>query len=276
MALGARSRRWILASLAFVVALVAIAWFSRNMIAAAVVRSVGTRLLGVPVSVDAVRLDVFGLAVELDGVAVDNPPNWGAPRLLEADRIAVKVSGESTSSMLVVDHVKLGGVRLWFVMDGLRSNVATIIDNLPSSDAGGKEAKDASPGMDLLIRLLEIDDVSVRYADRASAKADMPVLASLKHVEVRNITARTAGKHLAEQLMGQVLESTVLAVISESGGKLPAALGKGVMDSIEAGGRLGQEALDALGGAAKQAGDAVGGFLKGVGDAFGGKPASGK
>lgn len=270
MHLGTRTRRWIAGLAIALAALLAVAWFARNAIAASVVRSVGTRMLGVPVSVDAVRLDVFGLAVELDGLAIDNPPGWGAPRLLEADRISVAVSGESSSSRLVVDSVRLKGVRIWFVLDGIKSNVSAVIDNLPRGDAGGSKPADGAQRMDLLIRLLALEDVTVRCAERHAASADSPVLVSLGRVEVRDIDARTAGSRLAEQLFGQVLESTMMAVLRESGSKLPAALGQGITESIKMGGRLGQEAVDALGGAARQAGDAVGGFLKGIGDAIGG------
>lgn len=271
MPMGTRTRRWIAGIAIALVALLAIAWFARNAIAASVVRSVGTRLLGVPVSVEAVRLHVFGLSVELEKLAVDNPQGWGAPRLLEADLIAVALSGESTSSRLVVDSVRLKGVRIWFVTDGLKSNVSAVIDNLPDGDAGATKPAEGGAGMDLLIRLLSLEDVTVRCADRKAAAADAPVLASLSRVEVRDIEARTAGSQLAEQLIGQVLESTMLAVVREAGGKLPAALGEGINESVKVGGRLGQQAVEAIDGAAKRAGDAVGGFLKGVGDALGGK-----
>ena len=90
-----------------VVALVLVGWFSRNIIATAVTRSVATRLLGVPVEVDAVRLDVFGLAVEVEGVRVANPAGWGAPRALEIGQLGIRVSSESSTQRLVVDDITL-------------------------------------------------------------------------------------------------------------------------------------------------------------------------
>ena len=134
----------------------------------------------------------------------------------------------------------------------------------PAPEGAGKP-------MDLLIRRLTLSSVAVHYADRGSFKGDVPVVASLKKVEVREINAKTAGKDISEQLVGQVFESVVLAIAKESAGKLPDMLGKGLQQSVEAGGRLGNQAIDAIGGAAKGAGDAVGGFLKGIGDAIGGK-----
>lgn len=264
-----------------VVALVLVGWFSRNIIATAVTRSVATRLLGVPVEVDAVRLDVFGLAVEVEGVRVANPAGWGAPRALEIGQLGIRVSSESSTQRLVVDDITLRTMKVWFIRDGLDNNISALVRNLsgPKDDAKATKPEPAGPGMELLIRRLALTDVEVRYAERSSAGGDVPVVARLDTVEVRDINARTAGKDLAEQLVGQVFEASVVAVISGAGGKLPAEVGKSVSGAVEAGGRLGTQAVGAIGDAAKGAGkavgEAVGGFLKGIEGAVGGnKPGS--
>lgn len=253
-------------------ALAAIGWFSRNAIATAVTRSVATRLLGVPVEVDAVRIDVFGLAVEVDGVRVSNPQGWGAPRALEVDHLGVRVSSESTASRLVVDEIGLRGVRIWFIRDGLRNNISELVKNL-SGPKDDKPAEPSGPGMELLIRRLALEQVEVRYGERSSASGgDVPRVASIDRIEVTNIDAKTGGKGLAEQLVAQVFEATVVAVVKGAGGKLPAAVTDAVGSAVKAGGRLGNQAVEAIGSAAKGASDAVGGLLKGIGDAIGGKP----
>ena len=277
MAISPRIRRVALISLVSLLGLVAVAWFARNVIATTVVRSVASRLLGVNVAVDAVRLDPFGLKVEVEGLVVDNPPNWGAPHALQAGLIQLAVSGDTTSSHLVVDRIGLKDVTVWFIQDGMKSNVSQLVDNLSAKEAKDEPKEKPAPadGTDLLIRLLELDNVSVRYADRAGAAKEVPVLATLNHVEVKDIHGKTAGKDLAEQLVGQVFEATMLAIVSDSGGKLPATLGKGIGSSIEAGGRLGKSALESFDKATKGAGEAVGGLINGLGDAFGGKKPSG-
>jgi len=273
MATPGRFRRIALIALVSLVALLAIAWFGRNIIATTVARSVASRLLGVQVQIDSVNLDVFGLGVDVNGLIVDNPAGWGAPHMLEAKQVAVRVAGESTTQRLVVDLVELSGIKVWFIRDGNRNNVSQIIGSLSGGDSAAKpEAKAAEgPGTDLLIRLLVLDDVEVHYTERAALVGEIPVAAKLKHVEVKDINARTAGKDLAEKLVGQVFEATMLAIVSESGGKLPAVFGNAVQGSIEAGGRIGTAAIKEIQDATKGAGDAVGGLLQGIGDAFGGK-----
>jgi hypothetical protein len=273
MATPGRFRRIAVIALVSLVALLAIAWFGRNIIATTVARSVASRLLGVQVQIDSVNLDVFGLGVDVNGLIIDNPAGWGAPHMLEAKQVSVRVAGESTTQRLVVDLVQLSGIKVWFIRDGDRNNVSQIVGNLSGGDAAAKpEAKPAEgPSTELLIRLLVLDDVEVHYTERAAVVGDIPVAAKLKHVEVKDINARTAGKDLAEKLVGQVFEATMLAIVSESGGKLPAVFGNAVQGSIEAGGRIGTAAIKEIQDATKGAGDAVGGLLKGIGDAFGGK-----
>jgi hypothetical protein len=273
MATPGRFRRIAVIALVSLVALLAIAWFGRNIIATTVARSVASRLLGVQVQIDSVNLDVFGLGVDVNGLIIDNPAGWGAPHMLEAKQVSVRVAGESTTQRLVVDLVQLSGIKVWFIRDGDRNNVSQIVGNLSGGDAAAKpEAKPAEgPSTELLIRLLVLDDVEVHYTERAALVGDIPVAAKLKHVEVKDINARTAGKDLAEKLVGQVFEATMLAIVSESGGKLPAVFGNAVQGSIEAGGRIGTAAIKEIQDATKGAGDAVGGLLKGIGDAFGGK-----
>ncbi|MBM4098540.1 MAG: hypothetical protein FJ260_01090 [Planctomycetes bacterium] len=281
MAMNRPIRRGLVWGGVAVVALVLVGWFSRNIIATAVTRSVATRLLGVPVEVDAVRLDAFGLAVEVEGVRVANPAGWGAPRALEIGQLGIRVSSESSTQRLVVDDITLRTMKVWFIRDGLDNNISALVRNLsgPQDDANATKPEPAGPGTELLIRRLALADVEVRYAERSSAGGDVPVVARLDTVEVRDINARTAGKDLAEQLVGQVFEASVVAVISGAGGKLPAEVGKAVSGAVEAGGLLGTQAIGAIGDAAKGAGkavgEAVGGFLKGIEGAVGGnKPGS--
>jgi Txe/YoeB family toxin of Txe-Axe toxin-antitoxin module len=282
MAFGPRARRIVFASLLALVLVAVTAFLARNAIATAAARTVASRLLGVNVEIDAVKLDLLGLGVDVNGLRVDNPKGWGTPRALDAGHIGVNLSGESTTKELVVDHVELDRVKIWFIKDGDRNNMSELIGNLSTKPAEGapKPEPAKGDGTELVIRRLTLTDVEVHYTERNSIVGDIPVAARLERIEVRDIRARTAGKDLAEQLVGQVFEATVLAIVNESGGKLPAALGGAIGDSVKAGGRIGAQAVDAMGkaaeGAVKGAGDAVGGLMQGIGDAISGKKNGGK
>ncbi len=257
-----------------VAALAAIGWFERDVIAASIARSVATRLLGVNVEIDSVHLDVFGLAVEVKGLRVANPAGWGTPLLLNAGSIAVRVSGESNSQKLIVDSVALSKVSIWFIRDGDRNNVADVVANLSKGDSSEPKAAETktTPGMDLLLRALLLEDVNVHYTERSKIVGDIPVAVHLNRVEVKNIDGKTAGKGLAEQLVGQVFEAVVVAVMAESGNNLPAVLRDPINGAVRSGGRLGASAVNMMSEAASKGGNAVGGLLQGIGDAItGGK-----
>ena len=69
MAFGPRARRIVFASLLALVLVAVTAFLARNAIATAAARTVASRLLGVNVEIDAVKLDLFGLGVDEKGAA---------------------------------------------------------------------------------------------------------------------------------------------------------------------------------------------------------------
>jgi hypothetical protein len=68
MAFGPRARRIVFASLLALVLVAVTAFLARNAIATAAARTVASRLLGVNVEIDAVKLDLLGLGVETRGL----------------------------------------------------------------------------------------------------------------------------------------------------------------------------------------------------------------
>ena len=102
MALGKTARKIVVVAALAVAALLVVAYFARNAVAASILRSTGSRLLGTKLDVDSVDIDLFGLAVGLHGLRVDNPEGWGTPRALEARSIRVALSGDSRLDRLVV------------------------------------------------------------------------------------------------------------------------------------------------------------------------------
>ncbi len=272
MATPHRLRRLAIIIAASFLSFLVIAWFARDMIAASVARSVATRLLGVEVEIDSVHIDVFGLAVEVNGLRVANPAGWGTPLLLNAGHIAVRVSGESSSQKLIVESVELSTVSIWFIRDGDKNNVADVVANLSKSDGPKAKPTDpkSAPGMDLLIQLLVLEDVNVYYTERSKIVGNIPVAVHLKHVEAKNIDGKTAGSGLADQLVGQVFEAVMVAVVAEAGNNLPAVLRDPINGAVRSGGRIGASAINMIGDAASKGGGAVEGLLHGIGDAFGG------
>lgn len=244
-----------------------VAYVLRNPVATAIARSAASGVLNVPVEIGWVSIDVWGAAITVEDVKVGNPKGFEPPHALVARRISVDLSGESSTSTLVVDAIELDGVGVWFLLDGTRNNIAELVKGM-----GGTEAKDAKPaaggpGIDVLIRRLTLTDTEVHLSEKPSGK-DVPVLAKLAKVEARNISSKASSGDLAAQVTGEAFEAVMGAVVAEMGTRLPAAVGKGVTDALgQAGTVIGETLKDAT----KGVGDALKGVGDGLGGMFGGK-----
>ncbi len=256
---------------ALFVVLVVVLYLARNAIATAVVRAAAGRALGVPVAVEAVELDFFDGRATVRGLEVSNPNGFKSPLALKAGEATVNLSSESTSSAVVVDLVGVRDVGIWLEQKGTTNNVSAIIDGLKSGEdaAAAKTApKSSGPQVSLLIRKLLLERVAVHASESTGLVGDaIPVAVTLDRLEINDIRTNASGEGLAEQVTSKVFEATMAAVVQQAGGKLPAAIGQGVMDSAKAAGTALQGATQAVG----EAGKAVGDAFKGLGDALGSK-----
>ena len=117
-----------------------VAYTLRNPVATAIARSAASGVLKVPVEIGWVSIDVWGAAITVEDVKVGNPKGFEPPHALVARRISVDVSGESSTSTLVVDAIELDGVGVWFLLDGTRNNIAELVKGME-----GTEPKDTKP-----------------------------------------------------------------------------------------------------------------------------------
>ena len=245
--------------------LAVVAYAVRNPVATAIARGAASGVLKVPVEIGWVTIDVWGAAIVVEDVKVGNPKGFEPPHALVARRIAVDVSGESSTSRLVLDAIELDGVGVWFLLDGTRNNIAELVKGM--GDAEQKDPKDAKPaaggpGIEVLIRRLTLTDTEVHLSEKPSGK-DVPVLAKLAKVEARDSSSRASAGDLAAQITGEAFEAVMGAVVADMGTRLPAAVGKGVTDALGQAGTVIGESL-------KEATKGVGDALKGVGDGLGG------
>lgn len=247
--------------------LAALAYAVRNPVATAIARSAASGVLKVPVEIGWVTIDVWGAAIVVEDVKVGNPKGFEPPHALVARRIAVDVSGESSTSRLVVDSIELDGVGVWFLLDGTRNNIAELVKGMEGTEPKDAKPSAAGPGVEVLIHRLTLTDTEVHLSEKPSGK-DVPVLAKLAKVEAREISSKASSADLAAQVTGEAFEAVMGAVVAEMGTRLPAAVGKGVTDALgQAGTVIGESLKDAT----KGVGDALKGVGDGLGGLFGGK-----
>lgn len=265
-----RSTRIGLTVLASIVGLVLVAYLSRNVIARGVVQSAASSILKVPVTIEAIDLDLFGADVTVKGIAVGNPKGYAPPHALTAKTLAVQLdAGGSSLEKLVVTRIALEDVDAWFMLDGTRTNISDIVNGMSDGEASaGKPA--SGPGIEVFIRTLELRNIAVHVSERPDV-ADVPVTARLASITATDISSRSSGEELAGQVASKAFEATMGAIVSDMGGRMPAAIAKGVGDSLS---QAGTVLKDVVGQAAQQVGEAatkgLGDAVKGIGDGLGG------
>jgi hypothetical protein len=266
-----RPTRIALTVIACIAGLLLVAYLSRNLIARGAVQSAATAILRVPVTIESIDLDLFGADVTVTGIAVGNPKGYAPPHALTAKKLAVQLdAGASSLEKLVVTRIGIEGVDAWFLLDGTRNNISDIVNGMSAADAPANEKPAAGGGIEVLIRTLELRDIAVHVSERPDV-ADVPVTAKLASITATDISSRSSGSKLAGQLASKAFEATMGAIVSDMGGRLPAAIAKGVGDSLS---QAGTVLKDVVGQAAQQVGEAatkgIGDAVKGIGEGLGG------
>ena len=266
-----RPTRIALTVIACIAGLLLVAYLSRNLVARGLVQSTASAMLKVPVTIESIDLDLFGADVTVTGIAVGNPKGYAPPHALTAKKLAVQLdAGASSLEKLVVTRIGIDGVDAWFLLDGTRNNISDIVNGMSAADAQSNEKPAAGGGVEVLIRTLELRDIAVHVSERPDV-ADVPVTAKLASVTATDISSRSSGSKLAGQLASKAFEATMGAIVSDMGGRLPAAIAKGVGDSLS---QAGTVLKDVVGQAAQQVGEAatkgIGDAVKGIGEGLGG------
>jgi len=266
-----RPTRIAITVLACIGALLVVAYLSRNVIARGVVQSTASSILKVPVTIESIDLDLFGADVSVTGISVGNPTGYAPPYALTAKKLAVQLdAGASSLEKLVVTRISLEGVDAWFLLDGTRNNISDIVNGMSSGEAPATEKPAAGGGVEVLIRTLELRDIAVHVSERPDV-AEVPVTAQLASITATDVSSRSSGKELAGQVASKAFEATMGAIVSDMGGRMPAAIAKGVGDSLS---QAGTVLKDVVGQVAQQVGEAatkgLGDAVKGIGDGLGG------
>ena len=266
-----RPTRIALTVIACIAGLLLVAYLSRNIIARGLVQSTASAMLQVPVTIESIDLDLFGADVTVTGIAVGNPKGYAPPHSLTAKKLAVQLdAGASSLEKLVVTRIGIEGVDAWFLLDGTRNNISDIVNGMSAADAPANEKPAAAGGVEVLIRTLELRDIAVHVSERPDV-AEVPVTAKLASITATDVSSRSSGSKLAGQLASKAFEATMGAIVSDMGGRLPAAIAKGVGDSLS---QAGTVLKDVVGQAAQQVGEAatkgIGDAVKGIGEGLGG------
>ncbi len=196
-------------------------WLALDVVAAAIVRREGRRVLGVPVSLSAARLRPFAGQLELRSLAVANPPGFGESPALTLERVSVRLAPRAVwRDPLVVDEVRVEGALVRVELRDKRTNLQTLHDQALAALAAPAGTRPRR----VVLRRLRV------LGARASAPAPVPGKPRLS-VPVKDLELRDVGgdsgvtgaqladlvAHLMEPGLGNALRSASLGRILGDG-----------------------------------------------------------
>lgn len=147
---------WIGAGL--IIALLACS-FTLDLIVARAIESIGAQLTGTHVEVGSIDVSLYAGRAEIEDLLVANPAGYKTPNALEIRRIRVLLP----FSMLLerdieVDRVLIEGPWLFYEMQGGRTNVRVLLDNLQQSSRSAPDSDRSKQSRRVVLRHLLIRD----------------------------------------------------------------------------------------------------------------------
>lgn len=233
------SRRRLLTALGATAATLVALWLALDLVAAAVVRREGRRVMGVPVSLSASSVRPFAARLELRSLVVANPDGFGESPAVTLDRVSVRLAPRALwRDPLVVDEIVVQGALVRVELRDKRTNLQALHEHALAALATPAGAKSRR----VLIRRLRV------LRARASAPAPVPgrprLTVPVKDLELRDVGGATGatGAQLADLLARLVEPGLANALRSANLGRI---LGDGA-DSGADGARSGWQKIKGL------------------------------
>ena len=236
------------------------------------VNGLGPKVLGVPVEVASVSVDLLGGKVRMDTLTIGNPEGFeSTPYLFKLDGLSIDLAvGDILRGNTHIYDITVDGPHVWYHQRIPSSNVSKLLDILEEKYPSDGKKKDDKDDSDKEAKPVVIDHLLIKEGTvgiKMGIGGEVPLL----KIELNDIGKD--GAMMPVQVVKLLVTSIVKGVLSAV-----ANLGGSAVDAV---GNVGGAAVDAVGTAGKAAVGAVGSVAKGIGSLFGGSsdtnaPAEGK
>jgi len=156
--------------------------------------------------------------VELDRFEVANPAGYTEPKAIVFERLDLAVPPRELFKPTVhIDQVRIVKPEVTLEFVGTKSNLATLMDNLPKSEPGAEKAD----GKKFLIQKLRIDDGTVKF--RSDSLPGGTKTLTLPPIELENVGTAEGGATTG-QIARILLQALGTAALNAGQGLLPKEL----------------------------------------------------
>jgi hypothetical protein len=230
-----------------VAVLIAVVFFGGPIVKCAI-NSVGPRLLGVPVTVQAANLALFQGQLQLKGLHVGNPAGFKTSALIELDTIAVDFDPASLfKKLVVIREVRIEVADITYERALMNSNLGQLLDQLSPKNAPTKEG-----GKKVVIQKLILSGARVHPTITALG-GHAPVL-PLPLISLSNIGG--TGEDAKGATFLEALRD-VLGTVFKSVTDVVTGAGRLALDGVKSAGGLATDGMKAVGTGAGKAYDSV-------------------
>jgi len=237
-----------------VVGVALLVFFGLNAVVRTGVERGGRYATGQTTTLHAADLSVFGGTLQLSGLDMGNPKGYSPQFLTMKDcKVAVQ-TGSLMSSTVVVDSIEIDGLEISLEQNGMKNNLAEILDEIKkntsagstdSSNSGGASA----PGKQLKIGVIKLTGTKVHV------KAGAEMTLDLGDITIPDPTNPDGRPMKIADVIGKVLINVATQVANNP--QLPSGLKDGLGNVNKMVNDLGKN----LGGNLNGLGNGIGGLL---------------
>lgn len=226
----------VLVLVVLVVIAIAAAFFYIDSIAKRAVEYAGTRVLGVPTTVDSMKIGVLTTSGSMHGLSVANPSGYADAKFMGLGEGALALDARSLMSDVVrVPTIRLSDLSLALEQKGLsESNARTILDYVKTSlpKGGGSTTGGSSGGRKFVIDELLITNITI-----TAKSSGLPILqpnVNLKVPQIKLVSLGSGGKDPIglDQLTAIVIDAVMKAALEAGAGQLPQQLVDGIFGGL--------------------------------------------
>lgn len=199
-----------------------VAWYvlsNINAIVKDVVETKGSEVLQTPVGLKLVDIKLLDGSAKLGLFTIDNYQGFNQPHILSFDEITVDIDPKSVNqSVIVLDEVTVSGVSVIAEQLGTTTNLQTLLDKLPKSEAEAEQSEDTSaPAQEVLLAIKKLNFIgnSLSLATEDYGKHDL---------NLPTITRTNLGSESNGLTPEQLAKAIVKPLIEEAQDKLEKSL----------------------------------------------------
>jgi len=185
-----------------IIAVIAVLFFSLNVIVKQGIEKIGPSLTKTSISLEKSKISLFSGTGKLEGLIVGNPEGYATPASFTLQNISVTVKPLSIfSDRIIVDEIVIDAPRITYEMSSSGSNISTIYKNIRSFSTSSGDKKQREPGKQEKGKNLQINNLIVKNGAVTMSMVMLKgenITASLPDIHLKDIGAGKEGKSISE------------------------------------------------------------------------------